>query len=828
LRLHHIMASKNTRSAQPSTAGKSSALRLEVERLIQKERYKDAVKQAKLAFKEEGTPENHRLLERVYFLRARQLLQLGMQTSAVEVAQHLLEFGVTANDWVDDFVRLLMSVGLNQQAFQIQERLGRPELKDELAELAADQAVIHPERIGQMSAEIARDATLVRQSLERLQAKDDAGAFSMLRDIARSSPLSEWKFFIRGLAAFQRGDAEETKSNWDRLDPKRKAFRITKRLTRLVEQEGPSSDNANFEKWEVAAFGEPVLARLHQVRTLAAQQEWDKVNRLLGSLRQSLHRIDPKLPARLTSVLTGSLIKEASKSNFFHAERLVGEFTRAAEPLAIDPNWNRLWAMIWDGPHAELSGAETYWLKYIDDLKTIPAFNASERALAQAMIWNHLAQTHNERVAELDDVDKPFNLPLPPRVRPKDSKESERARKRVVECLEQSLRLAPDHLPSYQLLVDAYEDWEDPSGLEAAAKRLLAAFPDDLETLTLLATHYFGRNEPTVALPLVQRARKLKPLDHSLRELEWSIRIGLARLHALAQHFDEGRAEFKAAEELLPESRNQYFYLARKVIFEAKAGQAEASDQYLREARAGLVEPTPLWLALSIEANRYRMTKATQDGYNQLWTKDLKKKCKSETAGEMASLLGTFLSTEIQYPGRDGHIKELITYLRRTTRLKYSREDVERVCEFLGQVPKETGLLEKIVKQGLKHHPESALLNFRAGLIEMSKGPYHMGDKGARPYLEKALKLAEASSEPKETELLPEIKDVLTMLNEMSKSSMFSPFFGEGPFSMPFMDFDDDDDDDYDDDDDDDFDPNPFPLPAPRQPAKKKAARKKK
>ena len=139
------MASKNTRSAQPATAVKSSALRLEVERLIQKERYKDAVKQAKLCFKEEGTPENHRLLERAYFLRARQLLQLGMPASAVEVAQHLLDFGVTANDWVDEFVRLLMSLGLSPKAFQIQERLGRPELKDELAELAADQAVIHPD-----------------------------------------------------------------------------------------------------------------------------------------------------------------------------------------------------------------------------------------------------------------------------------------------------------------------------------------------------------------------------------------------------------------------------------------------------------------------------------------------------------------------------------------------------------------------------------------------------------------------------------------------------------------------------------------------------------
>jgi hypothetical protein len=54
LRLHYVMVSENTRSAPLSAAGKRSALRLETERLIPKERLKDAVKQAKLAFKEEG------------------------------------------------------------------------------------------------------------------------------------------------------------------------------------------------------------------------------------------------------------------------------------------------------------------------------------------------------------------------------------------------------------------------------------------------------------------------------------------------------------------------------------------------------------------------------------------------------------------------------------------------------------------------------------------------------------------------------------------------------------------------------------------------------
>src|SRR5215470_19086250 len=109
------MASKTTpsKSAGSEAAG-GSALRAETERLIAKEKYKDAVKQAKMCFKEQATPENHRLLERAYFLRARQLLQLGMRESAVEVAGHLLEFGVTGTESLEEVVRLLLSLGLEQ------------------------------------------------------------------------------------------------------------------------------------------------------------------------------------------------------------------------------------------------------------------------------------------------------------------------------------------------------------------------------------------------------------------------------------------------------------------------------------------------------------------------------------------------------------------------------------------------------------------------------------------------------------------------------------------------------------------------------------------
>ena len=806
---------------------------MELDRLIHKERFKDAVKQAKLCFKQEGSPENHRLLERAYFLRARQLVQEGMPASAVEVARHLLDFGVTPSDWVDDLISLLISLGLNQNAFTLQERFGSPEKKERLLVIAADEAVIHADRQKDSSPEIARDAALIRQSLERLQAKDDAGALQLLRDLPRSSVLSEWKFFVRGLAAHYRGDADETKANWDRLDPARKAFPIAQRLLRLKETDIAQSGNANLKALETLAFGEPVLDRLRQLCGLAAAQEWDQVVRLLSPLNAIIRRIDPSIPERLTGALIGSVIKEAEDLDLNDMERLIERFTRSAEPLAFDPRWNRLWAMLWDGPQGDTSVSLEYWEKYVDDLKAVTIYNASEQALAQAMVWNHMAGLHRDEAADLAEGPGPFGLPAMLTTQAgNDSPAIKRAKKSVVGCLEKSLELAPSYLPTYQLLVDFYRGWDDKLHLEAAARRLLAKFPEDLDTLQLLARHYVDENEPAAALPLVQKARALKPLDESLRNLEGFIRVGLARTHAIAKQWEAGRNEFAAAEQLDPACRTTYSYLARRVIFEAKAGQRKHSDQFLAEAQAGLKDPTPLWLSLLIESIRYGMPKATQKGYAQLWESGLKNKCTSETAGELASLMGAFLSNGVEYTGRAGHIKKVVAYLQRTSNLKYRQKDIEQVCEFLGQVDGKVPLLERMIKLGLKQHPRSALLNFRAGLLETGRGLLDFGSTKARKYLEAARTLAEASTEPDETALLPQIKSTLTLLNEMGAGRMGFPSFGDGPPGFPFpgpidqfFDFFDDEFDD--DDDDDDLGPSPSARPhSPAGPTKRKSKSK--
>jgi tetratricopeptide (TPR) repeat protein len=805
-------------SAQTPLA--SSQACLEVDRLFQKERFKEAVKQAKLCYSEESTPENHRLLERAYYLRARQLIEFGMSSSAVEVARHLLDFGVTGGEWIDEIVRVLMDLGLRDQAYEIQERLGEPAMKEHLVAMAADRAVIHPEGCGDESGELARDAKLVRESLSRLQARDEPGALLVLRDLARSSVLSEWKFFVRGLAAHYRGDSGENKANWDRLDPKRKAYRIAQRLREFTEVDGSDTAGERIKALEKLAYREPILDRLRELNTELASQDWNKIFVRVGSLRQSLRRIDQKLAERLTLALAGMVIREAASSETDDAKRILNGFARVAEPTAIDPRWNRLWALMWDASDETAPSVSLdYWGRYIEDLKTIPELGEQERALAQAMVWSHMAEVTRELVAELEDDDEtgPFGLPMPvrPRSNPNQA-EVLAAKMRVVDCLEKSLALAPLYRPTYELLVEIYRSWDAVDNFVAAARRLLAKFPDDLDTLALLAEHFAKNNDPAAALPLVVQARAMKPLDEALRELEWTIRVDLARSHALGKRWDQGRDQFVAALNLLPASKTSYHFLAQRVMFEAKAGERDLSNEYLEQARACLNEPTPLWLALAIESIRYRMTKATKDGYTKLWEADLRLKRQGETGGLMAALLDGLWKAGVEYTGRATHIKKVAAYVGPGSRLKYRQIDIENICEFLAHTNQNAATIDKLVTVGLKQFPRSALLNFKAAALETGKGSFSFGGYRARQCLDTALKLAEASTDPKETALVDPVKKALTLLNEMNKMPLGFPSFGNGKAGFPFgafADFFEDWDEDDEDDDDGDFEPRPTSSP---------------
>jgi tetratricopeptide (TPR) repeat protein len=778
------MASKNKKPGRGGAGAPAAGGRQEVERLIAKLRLKDAVHAAKLCYKSESTPENHRLLERAYLLRADQLYRNAMPTGAREVAQHLLDFGVTDPALVEPAVRLLTVLGMPRSALALQGRLESPEERDKLARQEVDLAVLHPDRFLDVPKETHDGAALVRGALEALQAGDEARALEALRDVARSSPLSDWKLFVRGMAAFSRRQSDDARANWDRLDPDRAAARIARSLLALSRSHSETDTSASslrLAALERQVFGEPILDKVELLKKALAQSDWEGALRQVAWLRPRLRRIDRTLAERLTSVVLQPLIAAVEDADDYEdVEDLIGDFTRVAEPLDIDPRWNRLWALVWEGPRGTIEGIDEYWRNYLKDLETAPGFPPQERTIVQALVWKRLGRAYLDNAREV--AEDPFRGPAKSL-----RQEAESLRVQAVACFNESLRLDPGNRSTHWELVQAQRARDRPEEAAAAAQRLLEQFPDDFETLDFLAGHHFGREEPEPALEYVLRARKLKPLDDAVARDEWGVRVLRARSLALQGRFEEGRAEFAAAESAFPALSRSLHCQARCAIFELKAGQNERGEAMIADLQESVSEPTALWLALLIEATRYKLPQADRGRFDARWTSAQSRKVRSETAGALADLMAPFAAGTVTYEGREAHVVQVLGYLRRTTRIKYRLDDLKKVCAFLGLHPKEQVLYAKLLARGQKLFPAAPTFLVLAGELEMSKGPFGGGNlTRARQLFEKALPLAEASTDPLEKKLVPAIQQGLSMIKDMDSGPLGLPFGGFGGRSGPF------------------------------------------
>ena len=426
--------------------------------------------------------------------------------------------------------------------------------------------------------------------------------------------------------------------------------------------EGAAGDSAKvklkLDALERQVYGVAVLEPLEQLRGLLAEDRWDDAIRQIGSLRNLLTSVDPALGPRLTSILYAPLIRAASQLDYREAKALVKAFTYAVERLPIDPHWNRLWALIWEGPQGGFVDAQDYWRKYLADLETLPCLKPPERSLAGALVLMRLGE---QCVDEAESIADSAATLSESRL---SEREVETARKQAVACFEDGLKRAPDHLPLYHALMNAYKEWDRPDDVAASARRLLEKFPDEFDAVMLLTNYHFKRQEPDPALRYARMARALKPLDEQSVVNEWAIHLLQARKLALKGCWDDGRAEFEEAQRLRPELSLGLHVRARRAVFELKAGEAERAEALIADAQLNLSEATALWLILLIESIRYKLPKPDRERFEARWTVALSKKVRSETAGALAELMAAFMGDEIEYPGRAGHLKEVVAYLR--------------------------------------------------------------------------------------------------------------------------------------------------------------------
>ena len=415
---------------------------------------------------------------------------------------------------------------------------------------------------------------------------------------------------------------------------------------------------------------------------------------------------------------------------------------------------------------------------------TWPAWSAFPRATAawpSALVWLRLGEMLIDESAPLCSSCQVRHHPNP------------ELQERAVRCLRNSIRSAPQMLHGYLALALAYREWGAPLRAATTLRRLLKRFPEHLDTLLWLARHHLRRDEPLAAREFASRARRLKPLDAGIKELVWSVHLASARHYALAAQWDEGREEFAAA--VAVDGREPHIVLVQRAAFEAKAGDRDLANRLLDQAQSELGEAAPVWLLMIVEARRYALPVVAEE-FQDRWVAALKRSHRSAAAGEMCRTMAEYLVTEVDYPGRSIHVLRLCQFLGRCKRVVWQRRDICHVLEFLVVVDGHAGqqrwktrqaarrdsaaaLLAALAAKARRKFPDEAFFQFLVGRLEIEKGPLACDRRLARECLERAIALAEGTSDRDRIEAAKSARRVLDRLDAFDRSSMIAPDFDD-------------------------------------------------
>ena len=755
------------------------------QRELAKGNVKDALRDAKVCYREVPNAERHKFLERAYSARIEQLQQAGLHDQAGHLLAELTELGITADDVQAKLPRLRILLGLNEPAAggtatSLWEE--NPELWIELA----DRAVLHPQQVPAKYEDIRRDGQRVRAALEAVERGEDAAATEQINDIPRRSPHADWKLFIRGLSAFYAGDAERTRANWDRLEAKRPALRIAQTL--LVQAGWLREDQAalkvasGLRRLEYAMENDPVREQLKSMSEHFRNGQWASVFHTLRSFCQRFSQTHAPLIERITDLLWKQVIRHDRATQL---KRLAD--IAPAPPL--DPRWNRAYAL-WaeQSDEATYEAQEKYWRAYLEDLLQGGFLPPDERSLAAGLISRRLARMATAAAHE-EETQSPFQHFFLD-----TNRFAERFRAEAVGYYQQSIRHAPRLRSAYDELAKLHLETDEDSWAVKVYQSLLKQFPDDYDTHVWLANYYLEKDQPDKAERHAQQAQRLKPRDPATLTLVWSQRVAMVRACAKQRKFTLARQEWETLQQCRTPGTEAYWLDLLRAAIEYKANNVDEARKYVAAAEAKLKEPTPIWMIMHTHAARFGLKREVKNDFGNRFKAAMDGPGCSETAGQLAKVLLPFVTKQIKYTGLATHQRLTLAYLQRCPEIDWNSEDLRNVVLFLMATGnwRHHALRDQLLAVGCDQFPQEPMFAFLAGQVAMEHGPFFTDLGHARKLFEQALKANETATHPLEPQQLKNAKTALSLIAEAAERRNASSF-------GPSLD-DDEDDEDYDED----------------------------
>ncbi len=593
---------------QKHRAGHGAAGQLQhAHRSLEKGDFRQALKDAKVGYRRQPGPETRQLLEQAYLARGRQLYRAGLQVESRAVIESLLEIGPSEDSVRKELPELLVALGLFNRIAAVSGVDSSIEEGSPYYIAAVDHAVLRPDNAPPSLPAVRQGAKTIRQALSALEAGDEAEAMAALKDVARTSPLADWKYFVRGLAAYYRQDADEMPANWNRLDAGRFAARIAAALKFFADQDTVPTDDVRMAdalaRLNGGILGKPELAQLQTLQGYVAAGRWREMVKLLPAVNQSLRHIDPTMAQRLAADLYATVVLKGKPA-------VLRKLAMLIEPPPIDPHWNRGLAMAWElygdddcVADNELAQAERYWRAYLDDLAHLESLLPAERTLARALVYTRLGQM-------LAEMSGPMCSTCQVRHDP-----DEDVKARAVDCFEEALTLSPALLERISRAGRSVSRMgrDGQGGRHVAA--IVRAFPREPgRTVVLGRLSHPARR--AVCRPQIRRPRqRLKPLDttdqgHGSRPPR---DVGAAPCAGGGVGCGTSRVRRRAG--IGRDASQDHKVLASRAALELKAGDSERANRLLDEAMNVLGEAAPVWLMMAIESRRYALSQVVVERF---------------------------------------------------------------------------------------------------------------------------------------------------------------------------------------------------------------------
>ncbi len=640
--------------------------------------YRAAIDIAKECYRREPAPANAERLGAAYVHRARGLMGKSLFTEAAAVLGHALALG----QGNDELLRLAFECGLRSgqygEAVRQLSRVRDPDQHTRALQMLIDEAVARGEGLARLCEPTIRDGVMcVRRALESFERGDDSAVAEHLKPIGLHSPLSDWKWLVRGLVAFAGEDSAAAENCWRRAGQKGRPGRLAQLLMAMLPGHQadidalPAADRARL----LACFDSPHVGKLERIReAIKAGRPLDALDHCTQLLALVPADQRPAYSRRIQRALTSELV---------WSRPVYQKFVRVFGPLPEDPRLIRCCAI--DCEHEDPIEAQALWRLYLTQLHDATAIRPQLRDRARALVW--------VRLGELAAAATPPPEMLAYFPFPHGNDEDE------VGCYRTSLKYNPLDLSVHERLLDALVRRKEWRAAEQHALQVLDRWPDHVRSLTLLAEQCFERDAYRKALGYFDRARRAEPLNPAIRRSMQTCLINSARRRINQQNWRLARADFEQAEALRESSDSPLDLYPAWVAMECLAGDEAQARAVHQRAISGAADALPVDFALAVELDRAGMAGPLRDEIEARLETGWVRPAGPATAAALAELSAAIDAQQLHSTHYEAHRSNVLAYLGRTPDESLAEAQLLSVCRFLDSV-KHWALLARFAQRG--------------------------------------------------------------------------------------------------------------------------------